>query len=181
MKTWQPNRQSQKNRNILEAITSKMCGKMREFSSGIIVFRHVLGERLYLLLHYHYKGDYWDFPRGNIKEGESAKEAAIRETREETGLSENELRFIEGFKEEVTWFYKFLGQTVYKKVTYFLAETETENVKISEEHVGARWLSFEDALRLLKYKNSKNLLVKAETFLKNLDDQRSASAVKPGV
>jgi len=138
---------------------------MQEFSSGIIIFRRSSGERFYLLLHYHFKGDYWDFPRGNIKEEETTKQAAIREIREETGLSEEDLIFIEGFKENATWFYKSRGQTVHKQVTYFLAETEKTDVHISKEHVGFKWLNFKDALRLLRYKNSKNLLMKAENFL----------------
>ena len=142
---------------------------MREISSGIIVFRRVLGQRLYLLLHYHYRGDYWDFPRGNIREDETPKEAAIRETEEETGLSANQLRIMEGFEEHAKWFYRLEGQTVHKQVTYFLAETENENVNISEEHVGAKWLSYEDALNLLKYRNSKKLLKKAEDFLRQYE------------
>jgi 8-oxo-dGTP pyrophosphatase MutT (NUDIX family) len=146
------------------------CIVMQENSSGIIVFRTVLGQRLYLLLHYHYKGDYWDFPRGNIREPETPRMAAIRETEEETGLSANQLRIVEGFEENVKWFYRLNEKTVHKQVTYFLAETENEDVKISEEHVGARWLSFEDALSLLKYRNSKKLLKKAENYLRKLEE-----------
>jgi bis(5'-nucleosidyl)-tetraphosphatase len=145
---------------------------MQEISSGIIVFRRVSGERLYLLLHYHYKGDYWEFPRGNIREYETPREAALRETEEETGLSADQLRIFEGFEERARWFYRLKRQMVQKKVTYFLAETNIENVKISEEHVGAEWLSFEDALNLLQYKNSKKLLQKAEDFMRKLGDQR---------
>lgn len=141
---------------------------MREFSSGIIVFRRSLGERLYLLLHYHYKGDYWDFPRGNIREGETTRQAAVRETKEETGLSEDTLRFVEDFEESASWHYRRRGQTIFKRVTYFLAETESESVKISKEHTGYRWLGFGGALRLLKYKNSQKLLLKAEDFLQRL-------------
>jgi 8-oxo-dGTP pyrophosphatase MutT (NUDIX family) len=144
---------------------------MRENSSGIIVFRRVLGQRLYLLLHYHYRGDYWDFPRGNIREDETPKEAAIRETEEETGLLAKQLRIVEGFEEQARWFYRLEGQTVHKKVTYFLAETENENVKISEEHIGAKWLIYEDALNLLKYRNSKKLLQKAEKYLRKLESK----------
>ena len=138
---------------------------MQEFSSGIIVFRRSLGDRLYLLLHYHYRGDYWDFPRGNIKKGETTRYAAVRETREETGLSADDLIVVEGFEESASWHYRRRGETVFKRVTYFLAESKREDVKISSEHVGHRWLGFTDALRLLRYKNSKRLLLKAEEFL----------------
>jgi bis(5'-nucleosidyl)-tetraphosphatase len=144
-----------------------MCGEMQEASSGIIVFRRFQNERRYLLLHYHYRGDYWDFSRGNIKKGEAAKEAAIRETKEETGLSVEQLRFIEGFEEKVKWHYRLRGKTIHKQVTYYLAESASEDVQISEEHVGYKWLGFEDALRILRYENSKKILLKAEGFLRN--------------
>jgi len=141
---------------------------MREFSSGIIVFQRSLGERLYLLLHYHYRGDYWDFPRGNIMNGETARQAASRETREETGLSAQDLIFVEGFEESASWHYRLRGDTVFKRVTYFLAESKRDDVQISKEHIGYRWLGYADALRLLRYKNSRKLLLKAEEFLRGL-------------
>ena len=143
---------------------------MHETSSGIIVFRNADGRRLYLLLHYQYRGDYWDFPRGNIKDPETPRMAAVRETEEETGLSAGQLRIVEGFEESVKWFYRFNGEPVRKRVTYFLAETEVEGVRISEEHVGSRWLSYEDALGTLKYRNSKKLLKKAESYMQKLEE-----------
>ena len=149
---------------------------MREFSSGIIVFRRSPTERLYLLLHYRYRGDYWDFPRGNIKNGETTKQAAVRETGEETGLREVDVEFMEAFEESASWHYRLRGKTVFKRVTYFLAETEREDIKISSEHVGYRWLRFVDALRLLRYKNSKKLLLKAEEFLQRLEEQDTVKA-----
>ena len=146
------------------------CFVMQETSSGIIVFRNAASQRLYLLLHYQYRGDYWDFPRGNIKNPETPRMAAVRETEEETGLSASQLRIVEGFEESVKWFYRFNGEPVRKRVTYFLAETESEDVRISEEHVGAQWLSYKDALGTLKYRNSKKLLKKAESYLRKLED-----------
>jgi len=142
---------------------------MQEFSSGIIVYRHSVGNRLYLLLHYHFKGDYWDFPRGNVKQGETTRQAALRETREETGLSADDLIFVDGFEESASWHYRLRGETVFKRVTYFLAESKTEDVRISREHIGYMWLGFTDALRLLRYKNSRKLLLKSEEFLQKLE------------
>jgi len=142
---------------------------MQEISSGIIIFRYSGSEWLYLLLHYQFKGDYWDFPRGNLRKEETPKQAAVREVVEETGLSEDDLRFTEGFEKEAKWFYRLGEEPVQKRVTYFLAETQREDVRISEEHVGFKWLNFKDALRLLRYKNSKKLLLMAEDFLQKLE------------
>lgn len=137
-----------------------------EISSGIIIFRRALDKRLYLLLHYQFKGDYWDFPRGNLKEKETLRQAAIRETNEETGLSEDDLIIIEGFEEKVRWYYRLHNKPVNKYVTYLLAETKRKEIRISKEHAGFKWLIFEDALRLLRYNNSKKLLLQSEKFLK---------------
>jgi len=146
------------------------CFALQETSSGIIVFRNAGGQRMYLLLHYQYRGDYWDFPRGNIKDPETPRMAAVRETEEETGLTVSQLRMVEGFEERVKWFYRFNGEPVHKSVIYYLAETGIEDVRISDEHVGAQWLSYEDALNMLKYRNSKKLLKKAENYLRKLED-----------
>jgi len=159
--------------NMVEAIIFHKCDGMRELSSGIIIFRRSDGERLYLLLHYQFKGDYWDFPRGNLRKDETPKQAAIREAAEETSLSEDDLMFFKGFEEGASWFYKLGKKPVEKRVTYFLAETRREEVRISEEHVGFKWLNFKNALRLLKYKNSKKLLLRAEDFLQELNERAS--------
>ncbi|MCD6398429.1 MAG: NUDIX domain-containing protein [Candidatus Aenigmarchaeota archaeon] len=138
---------------------------IHEKSSGAVVFRRDSdGKILYLLLKYHYKSDYYDFPRGNVEEGESEEEAAKREIKEETGLDVN---FIGDFREVVSWFYRREGEVVNKKVIFFLAEAKTGEVKISEEHIGYEWLPFEEAMDKLNFENSKNTLRKAQDFLFN--------------
>lgn len=139
---------------------------IQEFSAGAVIFyRDKTSERLYLLLHYHLKSDYWDFPRGNLELGEHSIEAAKREIREETSLTEKEIEFIPGFREAAKWFYVLQGAQRFKHVTYFLAETKKRDIKISEEHQGYEWLPFERALKLLTYNNAKQVLKKAEAFL----------------
>ena len=53
-----------------------------------------------------------------------------------------------------------------KFITFFLAKTETKDVKISFEHKGFAWLPFEQAIERLSYDKSKKLLKKANLFLK---------------
>lgn len=138
----------------------------REFSSGAVIFyRDENGERLYLLLHYHLKSDYWDFPRGNLEQGENSIEAAKREIREETGLAEKDIGLMSDFREEVQWFYIFQTIRRLKHVTYFLAEAKKREIKLSEEHIEYKWLSFEKAYEQLTYDNAKQVLKKAEEFL----------------
>lgn len=146
---------------------------LRERSAGAVIFRTGKdGKRLYLLLHYHFKGDYWDFPRGNIEKGETAEATAKREIAEETGL--DDISFITGFKEKVSWFYRLRGQNVFKEAVYFLVETKQKAVKLSEEHLEFKWLDFARAIKTLTYKNSKGVLKKADDFLR----KRKSSGIK---
>ena len=133
-----------------------------EKSAGAIVFRKDK-EIKYLLLHYKFRTDYWDFPRGNIEKGEDEQETALREIKEETGISDAELQ--KGFAEKVQWFYKREGQTVFKEVIFFLAETKQKEIKLSKEHIGYAWLSYDKALKKLTFKNAKGVLDKAHEFL----------------
>ena len=56
---------------------------LNETSAGAVIFRRD-NEIKYLILHYKFKGDYWDFPRGNIEKGETEEQTAVREIKEET-------------------------------------------------------------------------------------------------
>jgi bis(5'-nucleosidyl)-tetraphosphatase len=133
----------------------------QEFSAGVVVFRKENSRRIYLLL--HYEEGHWDFPKGHIEKGESEEQAARRECVEETGIKELSLR--PGFEEKIEYFYKREGKTFHKQVVFLLAETEIQDVKISWEHVGFEWLPYDKALVRLTFKNAKEVLEKAETFL----------------
>ena len=132
-------------------------------SSGIILFNENNNTRKYLLL--NYPTGHWDFIKGGIEDGESLQQTAIRETREETGITD--IEFIEGFKEEIEYFFRAENQNVHKKVIFFLAKTNSKNVILSHEHLDAVWLNYNDALKKLTYDNAINLLKKSNTFLLN--------------
>lgn len=133
----------------------------REKSAGAIIFRRNK-EIKYLLLHYNYKTEFWDFPKGNIEKGESEEETVRREIKEETGIED--IKFIPGFREKINYFYRREGKTIFKEVIYFLVETSVKEVRISEEHVGYSWLDFNDAKERLK-ENSRKILEKANKLL----------------
>lgn len=134
----------------------------REASAGAVIFRREKNEVKYLVLHYRYKTDYWDFPKGNIEKGEIEEETVRREVKEETGIED--IEFVFGFKERVSYFYRRGGQTIFKQVTYYLAETKVTDVKISGEHIGYEWVDYQEAMNRLK-ENSKKVLKKANQFL----------------
>lgn len=133
----------------------------REISAGVILVRNnPLPE--YLLLDY---GAHWDFPKGHIEVGEDPQTTAARELQEETGI--RDARFVPGFKQSMRYFYRKAGEGMFKVVVYFLAETSTGNVTLSHEHSGYSWLPYEEALKRLTFKNARDLLTKAHTFLES--------------
>ena len=133
----------------------------REKSCGAIVFKKQKDGIKYLLLHYNV--GHWDFPKGNQEKNEKEEQTAAREIKEETGI--DDIEFVDGFREIVKYFYKKAEETVYKEVVFFLAHSTTEHVKLSFEHIGYAWMSYEHAYKKLTFNNAKELLRKANQFL----------------
>ncbi|MFA5947761.1 MAG: bis(5'-nucleosyl)-tetraphosphatase [Candidatus Gracilibacteria bacterium] len=138
--------------------------KIDEISCGIVIFRIVNNERLFLLL--HYPGGHWDLVKGHIEKGENEKETASRELLEETGISD--ITYVDGFREEILYEYSKNDSPSLKKVIFFLGLTSEDTIKISHEHRDFTWLTYEEAMTKITYQNAKNILNKAEIFLKNI-------------
>ena len=130
-------------------------------SAGIILFNENDNERQFLLL--NYPTGHWDFIKGGIEHGENLRQTATRETREETGITD--IEFIDGFKEEIEYFFRVENQNVHKKVIFFLAKTNSKNVTLSHEHLDFIWLNYDDTLDKLTYDNAINILKKSNSFL----------------
>ncbi len=130
------------------------------FSAGLIVYRYEESTALYLLLKYPH--GHWDFPKGKIEKGEDLQEAAMRELKEETGLS---AEIIPGFNEEFEYFFKQEEKLIKKKVTFFIAKADQETVKLSFEHIDYAWLPYDRAVEQLTFDNARQVLKKANNFL----------------
>ena len=133
-----------------------------EISAGIILFNESK-ERKFLLL--NYPSGHWDFVKGKMENGEDTKTTALRETKEETGITN--IDFYDGFEEEIEYYFRIEGEEIHKKVIFFLASTKTTDVKLSHEHLNFIWLNFDHALEKTTYENAKNLLKKSKDFLDN--------------
>jgi 8-oxo-dGTP pyrophosphatase MutT (NUDIX family) len=132
-----------------------------EKSAGAVVFRRDNNKIKYLLIQYGW--GHWEFPRGLIEKGESLEDTASREIEEETGIKD--IKFIPGFREWIKFFFKLKGKTIMKIATFLLAETQTKEIKLSSEHKDYTWLEYEQAQEKLTFKNSKDILKKANNFL----------------
>lgn len=140
---------------------------------AIIFYRGAKNQIEYLLLNHgesQKKSDieYWNFPKGTMEKGESEVETARREIIEETGLTA--LNFLPKFKVAERYFCRGMkqsdkGKLIFKTVVFFLAEAESRDIKISNEHIGWEWSSFTNANQRLNFKESQRILSKADKFL----------------
>ncbi len=135
----------------------------RERSAGAVLFNLKQGEPMYLVL--HYTAGHWDFPKGNIEDNEYELTTVKREVREETSI--DDIEFIEGFRKVVEYAYRRAGRLVHKVVVYYLARTDTTDVRLSYEHNDYRWGRYDETMSILTYRNSKNVLDDADRLLRH--------------
>jgi len=133
----------------------------KERSAGIVLFLEKPEGNRFLLL--NYPTGHWDFIKGKIELGETEHQTAVRETKEETGISD--LEFIDEFKENINYNFQYEGELIYKEVVFFLAKTKTETVMVSHEHLGYTWLDYKNAIEKTTYQNAKDIISKANDLL----------------
>jgi len=115
-------------------------------SAGIIPVRRTeSGWQLLVLRAYRN----WDFPKGLIEPEEAPLDAAVREAKEEAGLTDLAFLFGKSFCETAPY-------AQGKVARYYLGTTETIDITLPvspelgrPEHHEARWVSFGEAARLL--------------------------------
>ncbi|TSC82851.1 MAG: Bis(5'-nucleosyl)-tetraphosphatase [asymmetrical] (Diadenosine 5',5'''-P1,P4-tetraphosphate asymmetrical hydrolase) (Diadenosine tetraphosphatase) (Ap4A hydrolase) (Ap4Aase) (Nucleoside diphosphate-linked moiety X motif 2) (Nudix motif 2) [Parcubacteria group bacterium Gr01-1014_20] len=151
----------------------------QEISAGIVVYRRTQeGPKFLVLYHGH---NYWNFAKGKIESEEKSFAAALRETREETGLGEKDLRITRNFKAYERFHFRRSGKQVFKIVIFYMAETTKHEIKISHEHQGYAWFLYNEAKGILgKYKDSQKVLRKAYEHLRPKSDRsRPANPQRP--
>ena len=134
---------------------------IEETSAGIVLFRKENSKKLFLLL--HYPSGHWDFVKGKMEKGESTQKTAIRETKEETGITD--VTFLDNFEEWIEYNFQYKGELVHKKVVFFLGETKTKEIKISDEHLNYTWKEYNEAMEKTTFDNAKTILSKAQLLL----------------
>ena len=139
-------------------LTSIKC--LYEKSCGAVVFYNGKSNTRILLVKNN-NGRYWSFPKGHIEIGETEKETAVREIKEETSL---EVEIKDGFR-EVSDYCPF-GK-IRKHVVFFLAQAFTDNVRIQEEEIAEYvWVDLQQARKLCSYDNDLRIINKAETAIR---------------
>ncbi len=134
---------------------------IQEKSCGAVVFKRN-SEVCYLIL--RYEAGHWDFVKGNVEPNESERGTVVRELKEETGIAA--ANFVDGFRVRIEYFYRRQGETIRKEVVFFLVEAKTSAVKLSFEHVDYAWLTYQQAVEKLTFKNARDVLQRANEFLR---------------
>ena len=130
----------------------------KEKSCGAVLFRQEGAARAYLIL--HSTQGHHTLCKGHVEGGETEHQTALREIREETGLT---AEFVDGFREVITYS-PFPGCT--KDVVFFLAAVTGGALTCQPEEVAdARFLPFEAAEAALTHQSDRDTLRKAEAFL----------------
>lgn len=130
-----------------------------ETSAGGVVVRCTGDGPSFLVILDSYKN--WGFPKGHIDHDETPEQAARREVAEESGLNElvthEELTVID-------WFFRFRGKLIHKYCHFFLFESkEGDPVPQYEEGItDCKWLSYDDAMKAIRYENAKSVLREAQ-------------------
>lgn len=128
----------------------KSCG-------AVILYRADSGIKVLLIKN---RSGNWSFPKGHVERGENEFQTALREVREETSLV---VTLEKGFREEST--YK-IGRNTEKLVVYFLAFSDTLNVKVQYQEISAfSWVSVENAAEAISFENDRRVLEKALAFV----------------
>ena len=133
-----------------------------EHSSGGVVARRMDGTVHVLLIRDPYGK--WGLPKGHVENGESPLEAALREVREETGLTNVDAGPSLG---TIDWHFKFRGDLVHKFCDYFLMISPNGDTspEVSEGITECRWLPVKDAIATVAYDNAREVVVRASDVL----------------
>lgn len=129
-------------------------------SCGFIAFRRGDGENQYLVIRSH-NGDV-GFPKGHTEPGESETETALRELKEETGV---EVKIVPGFRWQIEYPLPHMADCI-KTSVYFLGECISDTIILQEEEVAyAAFVPYSEAVVMLTFDQTREILQEAETFL----------------
>lgn len=133
---------------------------LREPTAGGVIFRHNPKNAKVEILLIQDAKDRWTIPKGHIEEGETAKQTAEREIKEETGL--RKLRVL-NWLGKINFQYRRQQSLVLMTTEIFLVAAlgDTNKLKPEEWMNGIRWFEANEALDKIEYEDIGKIILLA--------------------
>lgn len=134
----------------------------KEESFGIIPLTNRNGHWEVFLIQLKH-GRYWGFPKGHAESGESPKETALRELKEETNL--DLVRFLQDAPLFEQYEFTIDRRRISKRVEYFVAEVTGEVILQELELQNGLWISISEGIEKVTHPEGKAILIEVEKIL----------------
>lgn len=133
---------------------------IRESTAGGVVFRRSKKTNEVEILLIQDIKDRWTIPKGHIEQGETAKETAEREIREEAGLKEMNVMAWLG---KIHFRYRRQQSLVLMTTQIYLVQALGDTDKIQKEDImnGIGWFPFTEAIDMIEYEDIGKLMLLA--------------------
>ena len=129
---------------------------IREFSAGGVVLRNLRGRQHVVVV--RVRAEILALPKGHPEPGETMKDAALREVREETGIVARHLEKLG----DIRYWYARDGERVLKVVSFFLLRYRSGSVLDHDHEVEeALWIPLAEAPARLAYKGEREMAAAA--------------------
>jgi len=151
---------------------TKPASLKRQVSSGGVIYRKAAEDAEVVLVSVR-GGKYWCLPKGLIDKGETPEVTAVREVREESGLSG---RIVDRLGEITYWYYiKGENTKCRKTVHFYLMEYVSGSTSEHDFEVDdASWFPIGTALEKISFKGDRSILEKAKAKLQEITrDERT--------
>ena len=134
-----------------------------EKSCGAVVFTQE--ERVVKYVIIRSPEGFYGYPKGHMEAGETEEQTALREIKEETGLSAT---LLSGFRTEDSHALVREGRPdVTKHIVYFLAEYDGQALHAQAGEVSAiALMTFDEAMAAFQFESSRRILREAAAYIK---------------